>query len=203
MLTTVQFPEFSGLSWGTKRTAIFNTVSFENRGMASRAGRYLQPVYQWSLSFDILRDNDTVTSEYKELTGFFIEMGGRRDSFLLLDTLDYQVIDGFVSEVTDGSQSEYQLVIERRSFLEVVQAIDLSEDIVISVNDTPLLSSEWDVNAQGVLTIDPANLSVGDIIKATFTFFHRVEFASDQQEIEEFLSGRHRGSVVLRTRREI
>jgi len=144
-----------------------------------------------------------VTSEYKELTGFFIEMGGRRDSFLLLDTLDYQVIDGFVSEVTDGSQSEYQLVIERRSFLEVVQAIDLSEDIVISVNDTPLLSSEWDVNAQGVLTIDPANLSVGDIIKATFTFFHRVEFASDQQEIEEFLSGRHRGSVVLRTRREI
>ena len=106
-MSTEIFPSLPGLRWEQKKTPIFSTrVQRSVSGREMRVPLFTYPLYQYDLSYELLRDK--ATSELAQLAGFYLKRQGAFDSFLYLDPSDY-IVTGQPIGIGDGVTRSFQL----------------------------------------------------------------------------------------------
>lgn len=178
------FPEFPGLKWGRKKTAVWSTGTQKSAsGREFRTAYYTYPQWRFSLSFEVLRTKASV-NELEKLAGFFNARKGSFESFLYEDPADNAVTDQPVGNTVQGV-ARYQLVRSMGGFIEPVSAV--KERPAVKVGDTALAyGRDYTVTDKGVLVFNTPQ-PPGRPITWTGGFYFRVRFTSDTVDFENVL----------------
>ena len=177
------FPTLPGLKWGVSKVPIFSTlIQRSTSGKEARAGLYVYPIWQYTLSYELLRDN--ALNELQSLLGLYLLMGGARDSFLYTDPDDH-IVTGQAIGTGDGTTSVFPFVRTYAGFTEPVT------DVVQPVG-TPTPAPALNVYVAGTkktsgysvaylsgaakITFTSPLPSAGQAITADFSFYRRVRF---------------------------
>ncbi|EMU0629386.1 DUF2460 domain-containing protein [Neisseria gonorrhoeae] len=178
------FPEFPGLKWGRKKTAVWSTGTQKSAsGREFRTAYYTYPQWRFSLSFEVLRTKASV-NELEKLAGFFNARKGSFESFLYEDPADNAVTDQPVGNTVQGV-ARYQLVRSMGGFIEPVSAV--KERPAVKVGGTALAyGRDYTVTDKGVLVFNTPQLP-GRPITWTGGFYFRVRFTSDTVDFENVL----------------
>ncbi|HGM1027398.1 TPA: DUF2460 domain-containing protein [Neisseria gonorrhoeae] len=178
------FPEFPGLKWGRKKTAVWSTGTQKSAsGRELRTAYYTYPQWRFSLSFEVLRTKASV-NELEKLAGFFNARKGSFESFLYEDPADNAVTDQPVGNTVQGV-ARYQLVRSMGGFIEPVSAV--KERPAVKVGGTALAyGRDYTVTDKGVLVFNTPQ-PPGRPITWTGGFYFRVRFTSDTVDFENVL----------------
>lgn len=178
------FPEFPGLKWGRKKTAVWSTGTQKSAsGREFRTAYYTYPQWRFSLSFEVLRTKASV-NELEKLAGFFNARKGSFESFLYEDPADNAVTDQPVGNTVQGV-ARYQLVRSMCGFIEPVSAV--KERPAVKVGGTALAyGRDYTVTDKGVLVFNTPQ-PPGRPITWTGGFYFRVRFTSDTVDFENVL----------------
>ncbi|EMU0886111.1 DUF2460 domain-containing protein [Neisseria gonorrhoeae] len=178
------FPEFPGLKWGRKKTAVWSTGTQKSAsGREFRTSYYTYPQWRFSLSFEVLRTKASV-NELEKLAGFFNARKGSFESFLYEDPADNAVTDQPVGNTVQGV-ARYQLVRSMGGFIEPVSAV--KERPAVKVGGTALAyGRDYTVTDKGVLVFNTPQ-PPGRPITWTGGFYFRVRFTSDTVDFENVL----------------
>lgn len=178
------FPEFPGLKWGRKKTAVWSTGTQKSAsGREFRTAYYTYPQWRFSLSFEVLRTKASV-NELEKLAGFFNARKGSFESFLYEDPADNAVTDQPVGNTVQGV-ARYQLVRSMGGFIEPVSAV--KERPAVKVGGTALAyGRDYTVTDKGVLVFNTPQ-PPGRPITWTGDFYFRVRFTSDTVDFENVL----------------
>ncbi|EMS1726392.1 DUF2460 domain-containing protein [Neisseria gonorrhoeae] len=178
------FPEFPGLKWGRKKTAVWSTGTQKSAsGREFRTAYYTYPQWRFSLSFEVLRTKASV-NELEKLAGFFNARKGSFESFLYEDPADNAVTDQPVGNTVQGV-ARYQLVRSMGGFIEPVSAV--KERPAVKVGGTALAyGRDYTVTDKGVLVFNTPQ-PPGRPIIWTGGFYFRVRFTSDTVDFENVL----------------
>lgn len=178
------FPEFPGLKWGRKKTAVWSTGTQKSAsGREFRTAYYTYPQWRFSLSFEVLRTKASV-NELEKLAGFFNARKGSFESFLYEDPADNAVTDQPVGNTVQGV-ARYQLVRSMGGFIEPVSAV--KERPAVKVGGTALAyGRDYTVTDKGVLVFNTPQ-PPGRPITWTGGFYFRVRFTSDTVDFEDVL----------------
>ncbi|ENS9400351.1 hypothetical protein ELG10_08585 [Neisseria gonorrhoeae] len=178
------FPEFPGLKWGRKKTAVWSTGTQKSAsGREFRTAYYTYPQWRFSLSFEVLRTKVSV-NELEKLAGFFNARKGSFESFLYEDPADNAVTDQPVGNTVQGV-ARYQLVRSMGGFIEPVSAV--KERPAVKVGGTALAyGRDYTVTDKGVLVFNTPQ-PPGRPITWTGGFYFRVRFTSDTVDFENVL----------------
>ncbi|UWT14345.1 DUF2460 domain-containing protein [Neisseria gonorrhoeae] len=178
------FPEFPGLKWGRKKTAVWSTGTQKSAsGREFRTAYYTYPQWRFSLSFEVLRTKASV-NELEKLAGFFNARKGSFESFLYEDPADNAVTDQPVGNTVQGV-ARYQLVRSMGGFIEPVSAV--KERPAVKVGGTALAyGHDYTVTDKGVLVFNTPQ-PPGRPITWTGGFYFRVRFTSDTVDFENVL----------------
>ncbi|ENX0732010.1 hypothetical protein C7E60_06875 [Neisseria gonorrhoeae] len=178
------FPEFPGLKWGRKKTAVWSTGTQKSAsGREFRTAYYTYPQWRFSLSFEVLRTKASV-NELEKLAGFFNARKGSFESFLYEDPADNTVTDQPVGNTVQGV-ARYQLVRSMGGFIEPVSAV--KERPAVKVGGTALAyGRDYTVTDKGVLVFNTPQ-PPGRPITWTGGFYFRVRFTSDTVDFENVL----------------
>ncbi|ENX8897445.1 hypothetical protein C7Y16_08235 [Neisseria gonorrhoeae] len=178
------FPEFPGLKWGRKKTAVWSTGTQKSAsGREFRTAYYTYPQWRFSLSFEVLRTKASV-NELEKLAGFFNARKGSFESFLYEDPADNAVTDQPVGNTVQGV-ARYQLIRSMGGFIEPVSAV--KERPAVKVGGTALAyGRDYTVTDKGVLVFNTPQ-PPGRPITWTGGFYFRVRFTSDTVDFENVL----------------
>lgn len=178
------FPEFPGLKWGRKKTAVWSTGTQKSAsGREFRTAYYTYLQWRFSLSFEVLRTKASV-NELEKLAGFFNARKGSFESFLYEDPADNAVTDQPVGNTVQGV-ARYQLVRSMGGFIEPVSAV--KERPAVKVGGTALAyGRDYTVTDKGVLVFNTPQ-PPGRPITWTGGFYFRVRFTSDTVDFENVL----------------
>ncbi|QOG44058.1 DUF2460 domain-containing protein [Neisseria gonorrhoeae] len=178
------FPEFPGLKWGRKKTAVWSTGTQKSASCREfRTAYYTYPQWRFSLSFEVLRTKASV-NELEKLAGFFNARKGSFESFLYEDPADNAVTDQPVGNTVQGV-ARYQLVRSMGGFIEPVSAV--KERPAVKVGGTALAyGRDYTVTDKGVLVFNTPQ-PPGRPITWTGGFYFRVRFTSDTVDFENVL----------------
>jgi uncharacterized protein (TIGR02217 family) len=171
------FPSLPGLKWNQGKTPVFSTlIQIAASGRESRTPLYVYPLYEFDLSYEILRD-DTAHNELKSLASFYLRMGGADDDFLYIDPSDNYTLNSLIG-VGDGNNNSFQMVRSYGGFIEPRYDIQSSNNqipIVISVNGNTQANNSYSINylRSGILTFNTNPIGV---ITANFSYYYRVRF---------------------------
>lgn len=156
-------------------------------GKASAIGYQQYPIYQWALTFELLR-NDIVPSELRRLYGLFNGMRGRVGTFLYLDKLFSSVIDETFG-VGDGSKKVYQIIAAFSN-----PGGDGAPEIVQNLNGVPKLYDNGTLLSSGTYLVSPTGIitftaapALGHTLSWTGGFYYRCRFLKDSQSFSEFM----------------
>lgn len=197
---TAVFPALPGLGWSVTKAPRFQ--SRIQRAVSGRELRVLDqpnPVWSWTLKFEILRDAHDVRGpggfgagydELRTLMGFYLEQQGAFSPFLFDDPTDDSTAatQGIINTVAggftgDGTTKTFQLARSMPGFTEPITA----PNQVGAVTVNGILTSGWSVDpATGILTFAVAP-AAGASVAAQFTYYFRVRFADDSAEFENFM----------------
>ena len=180
-MSNLIFPTLPGLKWDQVKTPIFSTRNqLVTSGKSVRTAFYQYPLYQYDLSYEILRDY-TVNSvnELQTLMGFYLSRQGGFDSFLYKDPSDNLIASQGIG-IGDGNTKSFQLIRTYGGYTEPVN------DIIQQVAGVPVLNiyldgvkqnSGYTVTyfASGLLTFTSAPGN-GVVISADFSYYRRVCF---------------------------
>jgi uncharacterized protein (TIGR02217 family) len=173
-----------GLRWDVKKVPIWRTkVQSTVSGKETRAAMMSYPLWQFSLSYEVLRARATLL-ELQTLMGFFNLRNGSFDSFLYTDPDDKSVTDENFG-TGNGSQTVFQLLRAYGGFLEPIQNVNVLTNIkkngVAQTNP-----ADYTISSTGVVTFTsaPAN---GLPLTWTGTFYFRVRFLQDMAEFNQFM----------------
>ena len=87
-MSTALFPTLPGLAFDVGKSPMFSTdVKTSVSGREMRRANWAHPIYQFTLTFEFLRD-EAAFNELKTLAGFYLQRQGSFDSFLLSDPDD-------------------------------------------------------------------------------------------------------------------
>lgn len=180
MRTTEVFPTLAGLKWGRKRSPAFKTeVQQAMSGREYRIPYRDYPLWNWELSYEVLRDD--ANDELKTLVGFFLRHRGSFASFRFLDPDDFSVTAHvFSASSTYTTASRIQLTRPYGNFYEPVT--DPQPGWQFFVDGVANTSISIDIN--GIIT---PTASFTGVLSWTGSFWHRVRFAEDETEFEQFL----------------
>lgn len=122
-----------GLSYGVHKKPLFNTrVATAANLREDRLALAQYPVWEFEISYEFLSDvpRQVGYTSLKTIMGFFLQMGGRFDSWLFKDPDDY--LSEMVEMATgDGVTTEYYFMRDVGGFLEPVGQVDTVNDIDI------------------------------------------------------------------------
>lgn len=191
---TAIFPSLPGLGWSVAKAPTFATRTQKAiSGRELRVVDQLYPIWTWTLTYEILRDeHDTrggnaLGSGYDELrtlAGFFLQQQGAFGTFLFDDPSDDSATAQYLA-TGDGATAAFQLYREFGGFFEPIIAPNTVGAVYF--NGVAQSSSSYSVNAStGIVTFTSAPES-GVIITADFTYYFLVRFADDTAEFENFM----------------
>ena len=188
------FPSLPGLRWEQKKTPLFITrIQRAASGTELRLSQFVYPLYQYDLSYEILRDN-TLNNELKTLMGFYLSRQGAYDSFLYIDPSDNTVVGQQIG-TGNGVTAAFQLVRTYGGFTE--PCLDIQAPGVpvlhVYVGYPPVLQdpSYYDIKASdgtvsyfngGILTFKAGHIPGYAGITASFSYYKRVRFVEYQED---------------------
>jgi uncharacterized protein (TIGR02217 family) len=189
-MSTEIFPALAGLEYPVVRTPVFRTLTqLSASGNENRAALQSYPRWQWTLSFNFLRD--TGVSEFRTLVSFFLARQGSFDSFLF-DDVDDDAVTGQLVGRGDGHTTLFPLVRTFGGFDEPVLAPHAISRLTVAgvpkTAGTDFTFGRWE-NAgigSGIMsfTNPPAN---GADIVADFSYYWPVRFVADQYDFSKFM----------------
>jgi len=180
-MTLPVFPTLAGVSWPVKRTSTWSTVSHDSvSGRTSRSQRWSYPRYKMELTYEFLRADQ---GELDSLQGFFNLVGAAARLWQFTDP-DDGTTTASPFGTGDGSTLAFQLARTRGGFSEPVFAP--TDTPAISVNGTPLASSNYSIGATGLVTFNaaPANNAA---LTWTGAYNWLCRFDNDTTTFEKFM----------------
>lgn len=178
------FPSLAGLEYPVMRRPIWRTLSQTAvSGNETRVALWTAPRWQWTLSFNFLRDDSN--DEFRTLCGFFLARRGAYDSFLFLDPDDCAIQDQPIG-IGDGLRTQFQLVRSFGGFTEPVLAPVPSFLFALRVGGV-LQSGGYSVRPGGVVSFAAAPPS-GAAITGSFVYYWPVRFAADEIDFSKFMN---------------
>ncbi|MDE1145645.1 MAG: DUF2460 domain-containing protein [Azospirillaceae bacterium] len=177
---TAIYPALAGLGYSVVKKPTWSTkIATAASGRETRMAFWSAPIWQFTLTYDFLRDTATA-NELKSLLGFYLQMQGAFGSFLFVDPDDNQAT-GQTLAVGDGMTMSFVLV---RTFGGYVEPVGGVTGSVVPYVDGIRQTSGFSA-AGNVLTFStpPAN---GAVISADFTYAFLCRFQEDGLEFEKF-----------------
>ena len=191
-MSTQVFPTLAGLEYPVVRTPVFKTLIQQSiSGEENRAALQVYPRWQWTLSFNFLRDD--ATDEFRQLLAFFLERQGSYDSFLFVDPDDNAVANQVIG-IGNGSQLQFQLVRSFSGFDEPVLApLSVSSVTVGGVtktNGTDYGVGNWEngITPNGTINFFTGAPPSGAPIVASFSYYWPVRFLADHYDFAKFMN---------------
>jgi uncharacterized protein (TIGR02217 family) len=176
------FPTLAGLEYPVVRTPVFKTLSQQaSSGEENRVALWSTPRWQWTLSFNFLRDD--ANDEFRTLTAFFLARQGSYDSFLFSDP-DDNLVTGQILGTGDGAATDFQLIRNFGGYIEPILAPD-SSNIAVFVNGTPTTAYNLDPGGLVQFTTPPPSDAA---VTATFGYFWPCRFLEDQYDFSKFMN---------------
>lgn len=175
-MSDLVFPTLPGLTWDQQKVPIFKTLSHRAiSGSEKRLSFYQYPLYQYNLSFNLLRDA-AAYNELKTLLGFYLSRYGSWDDFLYLDPSDNLAVNETLTAISSKS---YQLSRTYGGFKENCYDI-LSPSSPLPIREIYDNAVKLDPatkytvnNTTGVVTLTDTPTTP---VTANFSFYHRVRF---------------------------
>jgi uncharacterized protein (TIGR02217 family) len=186
------FPSLPGLAWSVSKTPTFQTrIQRAVSGRELRALDYPYPLWQFTLVFDLLRDNPAAGyDELRTLMGFFMLCQGAYGTFLFQDPSDHQV-NGQQIGTGNASTTVFQLQramgasLPGGGFLEPILAPNIVTAVYLDgITQSPGTYSV-DPNT-GLVTFNTAP-AAGLIITADYSYYFRCRFTDDSYVFENFM----------------
>ena len=185
-MSSLVFPDFPGLAWGTVRTPVWSSYVQKDSAQRRVAMSYVSyPLYQWKLNIAVLRQYASLT-ELSQLQGFFNIMAGQGDTFLFKDP-DDNAFTAQTFAVANSAVSDYQLVRTYGGFVEPVFAPD-SGLLVYDNGTLKTLGTHYTVGSTGIIHF-LYTLTTGHTLSATGTFKWRSCFTQDTVDFEQDFLG--------------
>jgi uncharacterized protein (TIGR02217 family) len=173
------FPVLAGLTFPFTRAPVTNTLIQTAVDLSElRATFMTAPVYDYSLSYDILRADSH--AEFSQLVGFWEAHLGSWDSFLFTDPSDANV-SAQVFGTGNGVAANFQLI--RTLGTANAPVKNLNNAPTITVNNTP--TSNFTVSSGLVTFTSPP--AANAVLRWTGTYYLRARFGADTQEFEQFM----------------
>lgn len=194
------FPALSGLGWSVKRTPQWKTrVQQAISGKETRVADWSYPRWQWSLTYDFLRQgtvNGVTAAEFAQLAGFFNGRQGSFDSFLYTDA-DDNAATGQLLGRGDGSTTAFQLLRAFGGFIEPILAPGMVSAVYLDGVSQPSgwSVSSWGSAAPGMVTFAAAP-APGVAVSADFSFYFPCRFANDSLDFEKFMAALYAAKKV-------
>jgi len=191
---TAIFPALPGLGWSVAKAPRFATRTQKAiSGRELRVIDQVNPVWTWTLTYEILRDKHDTRGpgglgagfdELRTLAGFFLQQQGAFGTFLFDDPTDDSVLAQSIG-TGNSSTTIFQLVRNFGGFSEPIVAPNVVASIYF--NGVLQSSSGYAVDAATGLVTFTAPPPNGQAITADFTYYFRVRFADDTAEFENFM----------------
>jgi uncharacterized protein (TIGR02217 family) len=186
------FPSLPGLAWSVTKTPTFQTrIQRAVSGRELRALDYPYPLWQFTLVFDLLRDNPAAGyDELRTLMGFFMLCQGAFGTFLFRDPSDDKVTGQQIG-VGNASATVFQLqramgsTLPGGGFLEPILAPNLVSTVYLDGITQSPASYSVDPNT-GLVTFATAPGS-GLVITADYSYYFRCRFVDDSYAFENFM----------------
>ena len=186
------FPSLPGLAWSVSKTPTFQTrIQRAVSGREFRALDYPYPLWQFTLVFDLLRDNPAAGyDELRTLMGFFMLCQGAFGTFLYRDPSDDQVTGQQIG-VGNASATIFQLqrsmgaTLPGGGFLEPILAPNIVGAVYLDGITQSPASYSVDPNT-GLVTFATAPGS-GLVITADYSYYFRCRFIDDSYAFENFM----------------
>jgi len=204
---TLTYPNFPGQKPTTSRTPIWQTVVKEStNGRELRLGRQPYPRWQYSLSYEFLRNRANLR-ELSDLTAFYSLCRGQAGEFLFIDDDGPAVIDpdtgaqiGTIFSAAadqpfatgDGSAAVFQLTrqIAGSAFAFVEPVWAPTGTPKIKNNGAVVPSSSYSIGETGLIQFASAP-AAGRVLAWTGTYAMRCRFSADTLEFKRMLLGLH------------
>ena len=186
------FPALPGLAWSVTKSPTFQTrIQRAASGRELRALDYPYPLWQFTLVFDLLRDNPAAGyDELRTLMGFFMLCQGAFGTFLFRDPSDDRVAGQQIG-VGNASTTVFQLqramgtTLPGDGFQEPILAPNVVSAVYLNGITQSQASYSVDPNT-GLVTFVTAPAS-GLIICADFSYYFRCRFVEDSYVFENFM----------------
>jgi uncharacterized protein (TIGR02217 family) len=186
------FPPLPGLAWSVTKTPTFQTrIQRAVSGRELRALDYPYPLWQFTLVFDLLRDNPAAGyDELRTLMGFFMLCRGAFGTFLFRDPSD-SLVSGQQIGIGNASTTVFQLQramgtsLPGGGFVEPIPAPDVVSAIYLDGIVQKPSNYLVDLNT-GLVTFTRAPGS-GLIITADYSYYFRCRFIDDSYAFENFM----------------
>ena len=200
-MSQLVYPTLPGLQFPIGKTPVLRTQVIQAVSGREVRGSYQQyPLYEFSLSYEFLRDNNLGT-EADTLLGFVLTVGGMLQSFLYNDATDNAVTAQTLG-TGNGTTTAFQLIRTIGAggfgYIEPVNNVNAITGIYLN----GVLTTAYTVNSTGLVTFTAAPAS-GVAITWTGTYYYRVRLLQDQADFSLFMQSlwelktiKFRGSVV-------
>ena len=201
---TLLYPELIGLGFNfTRRPKGSTSVQPHVSGREIRVGYWTYPLYEWDLTYEVLRDFErdpasytdpsVIQSELKRLEGFFLAVQGSLTAFDFKDPDDNNVI-GQTIATTDGIAASYLVV---RTYGDVGYGAAVTETVgdIASINvylNGVLQTYATDYSLTGgpvawsITFASPP--SAGQALTADIGYYFYVRFQKDTLDFEKFFN---------------
>jgi uncharacterized protein (TIGR02217 family) len=186
------FPALPGLAWSVTKSPTFQTrIQRAASGRELRALDYPYPLWQFTLVFDLLRDNPAAGyDELRTLMGFLMLCQGAFGAFLFRDPSDDRVAGQQIG-VGNASTTVFQLqramgtLLLGGGFQEPILAPNVVSAVYLDGITQSPASYNVDPNT-GLVTFVTAPGS-GLIVTADFSYYFRCRFVTDSYTFENFM----------------
>jgi len=186
------YPVLDSLGYSVKKIPNWGTrMQRATSGRTLRTSDYINPIWNFVLTYEVLRDGSdtrfgdgwgTGFDELHTLMDFFNSRNGAFDSFLVDDPTDDRAIGQALVPVPDdttGTLFQLARALEPNGFSEWIIAPNVLSTVYI--DGTPTLAYTLDPNT-GIVTF---NSTPGFPVTADFSFYFRVYF-TDSLDFENF-----------------
>jgi uncharacterized protein (TIGR02217 family) len=186
------FPTLTGRGWDLVKSPSYNTkVQRATSGKEYRTAFMQYPLYEFTLTYDLLRDAATF-QELQALMGFYNARQGSFDSFLFLDPSDSSIVAQRFA-TGDGATANFPLIRTygngTSSANELVQ--NPSANAVYANGVTMNYGAgagNYQMSSNGTVLFGtaPANMAA---LTWTGYYYYRCRFAEDSISFRNFMSG--------------
>ncbi|MGH6889805.1 MAG: DUF2460 domain-containing protein [Rhizomicrobium sp.] len=204
MTSYLTFPrDLPGLTYSRIRRPKYNvSVQTHQSGGEVRMGYWSEPLYEWELTYEVLRSgfrNGQSYTELQQIEGLHHATDGGQTGFQFHDDDDYARFRTGLG-TTDGTTTNFDLVIYQGvapylagpyhvGFLDPAEPFNLYIDdstVPVSSADATYgytLSTDTPMKQQLVFASAPA---AGHVLTADFQFLHYARFQADSLDLEKF-----------------
>jgi uncharacterized protein (TIGR02217 family) len=179
-----------GQGWSVAKTPTFQTrIQRTVSGRELRALDYPFPLWQFSLTYDVLRDRAPPQADLRTLMGFVMACRGAFSTFLYDDPTD-DAAAGAALGTGDGTTATFQL----QRFFGPAGGTGFAEPMTapetvsaVYLNGVVQQAGSWSVDSATGLVTFTAPPAAGRAVTADFSYYFRCRFISDAYSFENFM----------------